>query len=155
MMHRHETLGSMVDSERLSKAAPRPAMRIATAVPFFLWLAIPGLAWAQSAGELRGAVQDCVRYAALKATLESSPVDGFYEATLSCAEGPARDLYVALGHAGAPEAMTQFVDGARGLARRFGKSGCYQTTQDAKGEPTQAFSCRLALDTGGILQRSR
>ena len=128
-------------------------MRIAGRLVFLLSL-LPGLAYAQSPGELRSAVQECLRLAALEKNLESSPVDGFYETTLSCGGDPARALYVALGRAGIGETVTQFVEGERGLTRRFGKSACYQITQGASGEPRQRFHCRIVLDVGGLLLRA-
>ena len=129
-------------------------MHIARALAFIVCLATPTLAFAQSRSELRSAVQDCLRYAVLNGNLENSPVDGFYLATLSCSESPARDLYVAVGKAGIAEAMAQFVGAERGLSRRFGKSACYQITQNARGEPTQSFHCRIALDVGDVLLRA-
>ena len=129
-------------------------MRSLSLLALLLCLVTPSFASAQSSRELRSAIRDCLNYAILKGNLDNSPVDGLYEATLSCSESPARDLYVAVGRAGIAETMAQFVERERGLSRRFGKSACFQITQNASGEPTQSFHCRIALDIGGVLLRS-
>lgn len=128
-------------------------MHLARTVLFLFCIAVPTWASAQARPDLRSALKGCLSYAVLKNNLETSPVDGFYEVTVSCSEEPARTLYVAVGRAGIAEAMTQFVEGQRGLLRRFGKSACYQVTEGASGEPRQEFHCRIALDVGDALLR--
>lgn len=111
-------------------------------------LGAAGSAAAQSAGELRPVLKSCLRVAVLEGNLEKAPVDGVYEVVLTCGDSNARDLYVAMGYAGVDESLTQFVDRERGLTRRFGKSACFQITQNAAGEPRQDFHCRIVLDVG-------